>query len=240
MPVNKNTDEEQDRDGDLVLRRRIKSFLKLEHSKKSALDMVGHQIWRGAFLLNDYIIHFRENFRGKNIMELGSGVGLTSIVAAFYGKEILCTDLDIGGLLGLIRRNVELNKNMPLEGNISVCELDFLAENWSDLLTKQVSKMDIIVAADVIYDDRITEAFIRTIDRIFQFNRAARLLMALEKRYVFTIKDLDSVAPCFEHFLQRFNDKFGCSLQLIFVPIDFPQYFEYERVKELVLMEIIK
>lgn len=61
-------------------------------------------------------------------------------------------------------------------------------------------------------------------------------------RYVFTISDLDSVAPCFEHYKfciekaqtqQPFSD-----WDVSEVPIDFPQYFNYERTRELVLFRI--
>lgn len=48
-------------------------------------------MWRGALLLADFIIYNRKLFDGKNILEVGSGVGLTSIVAAKYAKEVICT-----------------------------------------------------------------------------------------------------------------------------------------------------
>lgn len=65
------------------------------------------------------------------------------------------------------------------------------------------------------------------------------IYIALEKRYVFTINELDNVAPCYEHFLQcleriRWINKW----QFESIPIDFPQYFQYDRVKELILLKI--
>lgn len=65
------------------------------------------------------------------------------------------------------------------------------------------------------------------------------VIIALEKRYVFTMADLDSVAPCYEtflSFLQQRNIKNKWTLEQI--PIDFPQYFQYDRVKEFVLWKI--
>lgn len=63
----------------------------LEHRKSTRLDAVGLQIWRGALLLGDYIMHNERKFKNTHILELGSGVGLTSIVASMYAREVICT-----------------------------------------------------------------------------------------------------------------------------------------------------
>lgn len=64
-----------------------------EHKKSTILSEVGLQVWRGAFLLNDFILSNRELFSNKKIIELGSGVGLTSILASIYAKKVICTGL---------------------------------------------------------------------------------------------------------------------------------------------------
>ena len=150
--------------------------------------------------------------------------------------------MNIGGLLDLIRANVKLNKHLPLRADVQVHELDFMNRNWSDGLKQQLQQTDYIIAADVIYDDQITEAFLATIDQLFIHGKdSMELLVALEKRYVFTVEDLDSVAPCYEHFLRVFDKTLRSKVNLEHVPIDdFKQYFEYDRVKQLVLMRITK
>lgn len=60
--------------------------------------------------------------------------------------------------------------------------------------------------------------------------------IALEKRYVFTIADCDTVAPCYEHFIQCMKKLKNVSLEE--VALDFPKYFQYDRVKELVLWKV--
>jgi methyltransferase-like protein 22 len=64
-----------------------------EHSSKTNIAMVGLQVWRGAFLLGDLLIHLGLNgkLKGKSIVELGAGTGLTSFVAALYAKKVICT-----------------------------------------------------------------------------------------------------------------------------------------------------
>uniref|UniRef100_A0A182SGD3 Methyltransferase-like protein 22 n=1 Tax=Anopheles maculatus TaxID=74869 RepID=A0A182SGD3_9DIPT len=66
-----------DKDGDLDVERKRKGAIEIEHRKSTRLDLVGLQIWRGALLLADYIMHNERKFKNAHILELGSGVGLT-------------------------------------------------------------------------------------------------------------------------------------------------------------------
>jgi hypothetical protein len=63
-----------------------------EHSYSTTLDLVGRQIWRGALLLADFVLHHGPSLlQGRTVLELASGVGLTSIVAAMFATEVICT-----------------------------------------------------------------------------------------------------------------------------------------------------
>lgn len=62
-----------------------------EHRISTELNLVGLQVWRSALLLADYILSHPDIFINQTILELGSGVGLTSIVASYLAKEIICT-----------------------------------------------------------------------------------------------------------------------------------------------------
>lgn len=83
---------------------------------------------------------------------------------------------------------------------------------------------------------------VRTIDKLLTPNANSKkktIYIALEKRYVFTIADLESLAPCYEYFLAAVEKlRHVKKWKLESVPIDFPQYFEYERVKQLVLLRL--
>lgn len=204
--------------------------------------MVGLQVWRGALILADFLFHNRKKFADKQILELGSGVGLTSIAASIYAeRNIVCTDINLGGLLDLLKSNVELNKQMINNRvTVQVMELDFRNRNWSIELENAVKNASLIIAADVIYDNDITDELCITLKQIldpdtYNQRRDKEVYIALEKRYVFTLADLDTTAPCYEHFIevQKTNH-----WRLDQVPIDFPQYFDYVRSKEFVLMKL--
>lgn len=56
---------------------------------------------------------------------------------------------------------------------------------------------------------------------------------------MFTIADLETVAPCYEYFLRQIEPiclQNGWKLE--WMSTDFTQYFVYERVKELILMKL--
>jgi tRNA1(Val) A37 N6-methylase TrmN6 len=54
--------------------------------------MVGMQVWRSALLMGDFILENKDIFTNDQIiLELGSGVGLTGILAAMYCKEVIFT-----------------------------------------------------------------------------------------------------------------------------------------------------
>lgn len=140
-----------DEDGDLIVERKQTTTLKIAHRESTELKLVGLQVWRGALLLADFLLHNRRNFADKCLLELGSGCGLTSIAAGIFSEtEIICTDIDLGGILSVIRSNIELNKNLlNRRACIKVMELDFKKSTmWSAELTKAISEAKIIIAAD--------------------------------------------------------------------------------------------
>ncbi|KAF4524439.1 hypothetical protein B566_EDAN013457 [Ephemera danica] len=123
-------------------------------------------------------------------------------------------------------------------GSGTVLEFDFFNDEWSSELNDVASRTSIVLAADVIYDDILTEAFVKTLKRLLSTPPSKTVYMALEKRYVFTLADFDSVAPCFEHFL-RCIDKPDFPWKLESISCDFPQYFNYQRTNELAMWKIV-
>ncbi|XP_050351612.1 methyltransferase-like protein 22 [Nymphalis io] len=231
-----------DKDDDLDVERPQKEVIKIEHSSKTKISLVGLQVWRGAFLLGDLLIHLGQTgqLTGKTLLELGAGTGLTSFVAAMFAKKVVCTDIDLGGILDLIKLNAKYNSKL-IKSQFKVMPLDFTKLHWNRALLDEIKQTDIVIAADVIYDDDLTAAFISTVQKILNTNPPKALYMVLEKRYVFTIEHMDSVAPCYETFLTLL-DKIKTDTHSDWIleqlPLNFPKYFTYDRVKDLVLWRI--
>ncbi|KPJ07293.1 Methyltransferase-like protein 22 [Papilio machaon] len=232
-----------DDDDDLDVERPTKACVKIEHSSKTKIALVGLQVWRGAFLLGDLLIHLGLNgkLNGKTVLELGAGTGFTSFVAALYAKKVICTDIDLGGILELIKLNAKYNNEL-IKSKFKVMPLDFKEIEWSRQLIQEIQKVDIVIAADVIYDDDVTAAFISTVQRIMNTNPPKVLYIVMEKRYVFTLEHMDSVAPCYETFLALLHkvktENVNATWTVEQLPLDFPKYFTYDRVNELVLWKI--
>lgn len=140
-----------DEDGDLIVERKRTATIKIAHQDSTELALVGLQVWRGALLLADFLLHNRWNFANKCILELGSGCGLSSIAASIFSEtEVICTDIDLGGILNVIKSNVQLNKDLKNPRTcIKVMELDFKKSMmWSTELQNAVAQAKIIIAAD--------------------------------------------------------------------------------------------
>lgn len=216
------------------------------------MDLVGLQIWRGALLLADWILHNSSSFSPDScILELGAGVGFTSIIAAMYAP-VCCTDVNRGNILKLIDSNCKRNYKLT-KHPITIKEIDFTRPTFSDEINDILKNVSTVIAADgilfqnhltfifkyfftVIYDNDLTEHFIRTMERILCVPPTKTIFVAIEKRFVFTIADCDTVAPCYDFLIDCLELSKTIKFELL--PLDFPQYFRYDRIKHLRLLKI--
>ncbi|XP_063588181.1 methyltransferase-like protein 22 isoform X2 [Penaeus indicus] len=208
----------------------------IEQQSATTLDLVGEQVWRGALLLADFIFHYPEIFKNANILELASGVGLTSIVASMVAKKVLITDVDRGDIFSLIDRNFKRNKAL-VKAETLVKELDFDNHATIDENSELLKDFPIILSADIIYNNQLTDLFFKTVLRLMSDPPNKILYVAQEKRYIF------SLAFCYEYFLDRIEwlrsqNTSSINWTIEEVPIDFKQYFIYEKSENLVLWKI--
>merc|ERR1712098_440234 len=236
-------DLEYDSDGDLDLPRyagdsRADFEMIIQHRKKTIIKNVGLQVWRGSLLLSDFFLHNYQEFSDKTVLEVGSGTGLASIVASICGARAIASDMNNCDILELIKSNCSQNKSLMKNG-VEVRALDF-GDNLEGL--DFINDVDVIAAGDINYDNMITDKFIEFLQKYRKKKASSTVAyIALEKRYVFTIADLDTVAPAFDYFeekLKELCDKDN-RLSYSFESTDFPQYFCYEKSQELVIIKII-
>ncbi|CAK9823900.1 Methyltransferase-like protein 22 [Anthophora retusa] len=225
-----------DDDDDMDIDRQQEGKLLIEHYISTELQYVGLQVWRGALLLADYILSNPDLFKDKTILELGAGVGLTSIVASFVAEEVICTDIDLKGIMKLIRRNFMRN-SAYVKSKVYIKELNFLNLQWPTFYKKRMNEATVILAADVIYDENVTEGFVNTLTKLLNSKTQKVVYIALEKRYVFTTVNMDVNAPMYEDFLDYIEKK-QLNWHIEYIKIDFPQYFKYNRVTHMILLKI--
>lgn len=98
----------------------------------------------------DNCIFASGHWKGKRVLELGSGTGLLGISLATMGALTMCTDLP--ELLPLLRSNVELNRELIAKcgGSVTATALD-----WTDpakFLESQTTGFDYIVCSDLVFN----------------------------------------------------------------------------------------
>ncbi|XP_063760823.1 methyltransferase-like protein 22 isoform X2 [Eleginops maclovinus] len=231
-------------------------ILKIEHTMATTLEDVGKQVWRGAFFLADFILSSADLFRGATVLELGAGTGLTSIVVATICKTTFCTDVG-EDLLSMCKKNVTLNRHLTeaAGGDARVRQLDWLQYDlctdadvefsWTEEEVEDLySNTEIIIAADVIYDDDLTDGLFRTLYRLCSsFSHSCSIFISIERRMNFTLRNMDVSCDAYKHFsrclsqLQALQDG-RCSFTVERLPADFSQFFLYERIEQLELWKV--
>lgn len=92
----------------------------------------------------------------------------------------------------------------------------------------------------------MTEAFVFTVQRLLlNYENIQTIYVALEKRFIFLNDSEMPEAPMYEYFTycmeQLFDKHYHAGkpkYQMRPVSLNFPQFFEYKRVKDLVLFKI--
>nr|XP_053651980.1 methyltransferase-like protein 22 isoform X5 [Cherax quadricarinatus] len=229
------------KEGAVLIEQKLFHAKKREHQSATTLELVGEQVWRGSLFLADFILNYPDIFRDAHILEVASGVGLTSVVAAMLAKQVIISDVDRGDILELINRNIKRNIDL-IKAKVEVKEIDFFNHATIEEIM-DLKNVSVLLAADVVYHDQLTDAFLRTVLRLMSDPPDKTMYIALEKRYVFTQEDMDTVAPCYEYFLQGLEWLGSQNLSQIdwtieALPTDFEQYFTYERTRHLTLWKI--
>ncbi|XP_017050814.1 protein-lysine N-methyltransferase EEF2KMT [Drosophila ficusphila] len=147
--------------------------------------------WEAALALGDYLLHHRDLIRGKNIVELGAGTGLLGILF-----KLPALKLDVGEVLltdgsepcvQLMRENIALN--FPDAPKEQIPQAEQLSWNEvSEFPWESRKEVDVLLAADVIYDDTQFTALLGALD--FFIKRRGD---ALETYVASTVRNMDTL-----------------------------------------------
>uniref|UniRef100_A0A3B3IIH2 Methyltransferase 22, Kin17 lysine n=1 Tax=Oryzias latipes TaxID=8090 RepID=A0A3B3IIH2_ORYLA len=209
----------------------------------SAHVLLFYQVWRGALFLADFILSRPDVFRGATVLELGSGTGLTSIVMATTARTVYCT--------GMAQRMTELEVPHVERGEVRVRQLDWLQHgfcteaegefSWSEEdVADLYDNTCFIIAADVCYDDHLTEGLFRTLFHLCShMSHPCTIFISIEKRLNFSLRHMDVCCEAYRHFLrclqrlQQTDDR-RCCFTFEKLTSNFAQLLLYERVEQLV------
>lgn len=148
------------------------------------LDSTGLTIWRAAEHLCEYIENNASLFEDKVVCELGCGLGLVSILLdkMTICKQVIATDGDDVSLK-LLRENIEATRCTE------TLVVDKLMWGDHDEFIGTYSKVDVIVAADVIYEDHHVDLLMSTAAAILKdkdgaFRDNAMMILAYARRQI--------------------------------------------------------
>ena len=116
------------------------------------------ELWPSAIALSEYILINRPFFAGKSIIELGCGIGLTTMALIKTSpQQLIATDYEEQALENT-RKNFSLNKIKELP------QMQLL--DWREPDIDQ--KFDVIIASDIAYEERFFQPFINLFQLILK------------------------------------------------------------------------
>ncbi|CAM9444814.1 unnamed protein product [Chrysoparadoxa australica] len=140
----------------------------VQQSSQASTDheLTGEVVWPIAILLAWYIRSNSEIFRGKSVLELGAGVGVSGLMASHYASHTCLTD----GNKSVVDR---LDENAALNiahGAISTYQLLWGDKESFEELIKICGnrRPQVLVAADVVCWPAFIEPFLHTVKALLQ------------------------------------------------------------------------
>ncbi len=106
----------------------------------SALWPIFGTIWPSSMVLAHYISHYQTE--GKRILEVGCGMGLSSLLLNKQQADITATDYHPEAEF-FLQRNTKLNNDKLIA---------FECVNWIDS-TDNLKRFDLIIGSDLLYED---------------------------------------------------------------------------------------
>ena len=119
----------------------------------------GGSIWNGGYYLSKYLLQHADMVQNKTVLELGSGCGLTGIIASVCSaKQVVLTDLP--EQIPYLQSNVEKNRNILRSEACTCIPLDWGSETKCEDIPH---RYDAILAADVGFDVSLHQPLVSTL-----------------------------------------------------------------------------
>ncbi|XP_074648720.1 protein-lysine N-methyltransferase EEF2KMT-like isoform X2 [Tubulanus polymorphus] len=174
---------------------KIDDFVTIYESSQLVSDgTTGLRTWAAAFYLAEYLLENESSIMGRNVLELGCGLGFTGLA--------VCRSLNPGSytfsdchesVMKRLARNVETNTDRWSMSNSSCCRLRTVSlanrrrnktdTQTTDIVTELIDwsreesmdklkdiDIDVILAADVVYDKTIIPSLVSTLDHLLTGN----------------------------------------------------------------------
>ncbi len=117
----------------------------------SALWPIFGVIWPSSLVMSNFLLDY--NYQKKRILEVGCGIGLSSLLLNHLSADITATDFH-PEVEGFLDKNVLLNDDK---------KIPFVLTDWQEINT-ELGLFDLIIGSDLLYEDEqvlLLAAFIK-------------------------------------------------------------------------------
>ncbi|XP_023124035.1 protein-lysine N-methyltransferase EEF2KMT isoform X2 [Amphiprion ocellaris] len=179
--------------------------------------------WEAALYLAEWALEHRQDFTGRSVLELGSGVGLTGITVCRCCSPTSFVFSDCHStVLQKLKDNVQLNGlNPKTTPEVRVEELD-----WTSATEEQLRRIraDTVIAADVVYDPDVAVSLVKLLSKIFSCSSPEVLICS-------TIRNPETYSG-----FKLQLEKAGIGHQVMTEPVR--QVFPYNRLSTIELIRL--
>ena len=203
-------------------------------------DVGVRKVWEAGACLAEFLIKYPHYVDGKCVVEFGSGVGLTGLIASAYGraKSVHMTDYTDACILNL-SHNIECNTQVLIDLGVDQCSVSSGYLEWDECakslqiisdLSKSKSSLnayvnaDVIIAADVVYDVDAIPSLIAAVHGLITGSKNKYAIFSTTYRNKDTFK-------LFEEAIEKHGMK-SCYIEdsiISELPKIFPCYFDQRR-----------
>lgn len=193
-------------------------FSDLEIRIRESTDFYGAVLWPSAMVLCHFLEVNRDTYNlvDKNVIELGAGTGLVTIVASLLGAKVTSTDLP--DVLGNLQYNVMRNTKEGCKYIPLVTELTW-GPQVKQLFPRNTHYFDYILAADVVYAHPFLDELLDTFDHLCQDN--TQILWAMRFR-------LDPE----NSFVERFEERFHLEELYVLPTLSIKMYRAWRKIQK--------
>jgi len=130
----------------------------------------GSCLWDAALVLGSYFANEQvfpgDYWHGKKVCEIGAGCGVTGIVVARLGADVVLTELE--DELKLLQKNVDENPILPSYSSVkqaiprteSIVAKEFF---WGSDTSHLGGPFDVIIAADCVYELQLFDMLVKAL-----------------------------------------------------------------------------
>ncbi|KAF9027131.1 hypothetical protein BDZ89DRAFT_987503 [Hymenopellis radicata] len=177
-----------------------------------------HHLWNAALALATYLDHHTELYAGGNVLELGAGGALPSIVTLNNGAgKVVVTDYPDDSLVKNLTYNVETNVLSQYTDHVSI-QGYIWGQSVQPLLDvlPESSRFHVIILSDLIFNHSQHDALLSTCERSLDTSNTSRVLVfythhrphLAHKDMEFFSKARDKGWTCEEIVTQKFPPMF--------------------------------